>query len=171
MDCMSLSPSDNDLFRPNQVGPLNYPHQPTPAGVGNFSKASVPETPLSLIKQHRNQRSASHAIPSTVHISHGSSLLNIQSQHYSSSDFSASPSLLPPERRGRTGSRSGSSCQLFPTPLPPRRTSTPRHFTHHPGLIITCSRTQHHHAPARSPGHQANHLQWDSSIPAENTEG
>ena len=135
------TPLDEELYSPNQVGPSNYPHiiHPTPARVV-CSNASVPETPLSLIKQPRKR----HTVPSAVHIPHGSSLLNIQSQYHSSDDSSVSPSPPPPESRGRTTSRSGNSRrQPRPTPSPTRPTS-----------INTRSRTQRHHAPARSPGRQ-----------------
>ena len=111
--------------------------RPAPARVV-CSNASVPGAPLSLVERPGKR----HTVPSVVHIPHGSSLLNIQSQYHSSDDSSVSPSPPPPESRGRTTS-GNSRRQPRPTPSPTRPTS-----------INTRSRTQRHHAPARSPGRQ-----------------
>ena len=133
MDFISISPSDDDLYSPHQVGPIHFPFtiQPTPARVVG-SDASVPGP------------GKRRTVPSAVHIPHGSSLLNIQSQYHSSDDSSVSPSPPPQRVEEEQPQVTGNSRrQPRPTPSPTRPTS-----------INTRSRTQRHHAPARSPGRQ-----------------
>ena len=135
MDFISISPSDGEPCSPNWVGPVHA--LSVPRRRESFAPTHrCPGPPLSLVERTGKR----HTVPFVVHIPHGSSLLNIQSQYHSSDDSSVSPSPPPPESRGRT--TSGNS-RRQPRPTPTRPTS-----------INTRSRTQRHHAPARSPGRQ-----------------
>ena len=100
MDFVSLSPSDDDLFRRDQ----DY-HSPE---ADNFRFTSLPETPISVTQKTPRKRVSSkntNSVSSMVRIPPGLSLLNIQDYHSLPEESSVSPSPPPSAaKRGRGNS-------------------------------------------------------------------
>ena len=143
MDFVSLSPSDDDLFHRDQD------HNSPEADI-----TSVPETPTPVAQTMSKTQATSkttNSVLSMVRIPPGSSLLNLQGYRTSPDESSVSPS--PPHaaaKRGRGNSRTERRHRWnSPTPSPPKITPASRRSPDHTNRPTR--RSQHHHAPARSP--------------------
>ena len=101
MDFVSLSPSDDDLFRQHQD------HHSSEAD--NFPVTSIPETPIPVAQKPSRKRARSKSTNSTssmVRITPGSSLLNIQDYHSLPDDSFVSPPSAAKTGRGNSGTES-----------------------------------------------------------------
>ena len=140
MDFVSLSPSDDDLFRRDQD------HYSSEAN--NFP---IPETliPVAQKPSRKWASSKSNCVSSMVRIPPGSSLLNIQDYHSSPDHTFVSPSPPPSAAKrgwGHYGTEICCRCSS-PTPSPPRGEAS-RLRSDNTGRTTCWS--QCHHAPVRS---------------------
>ena len=123
MDFVSLSPSDDDLFRRGQD------HHSSEAD--NFPVTYVPETPIPVArKPSRNSKMSSKST-------------SVSSMVCITIVRPTTPPCLP----AQPGTESRRCCSLL-TPFPPRGKAS-LHFSDNTGK--TTRRSQHHHTPVRSP--------------------